>query len=773
MKRKLVRVKGVVQGVGFRPFLYRLAHEYHIVGTVQNDAHGVLLDAQGENDNLESFILAIEKEAPPLARITQISVEEREPGNLDSFKIIQSSNDIERSVLISPDVATCDDCLREIFNKDDRRYRYPFTNCTNCGPRYTITADIPYDRPNTTMASFKMCQNCQREYDDPTDRRFHAQPNACPVCGPMVSIHDAMGDVIPTDDPLERAVEYLKKGKILAIKGLGGFHLAVDALNEDAVVRLRKRKHREEKPFAIMSPDIVTIEKFAHVSSTELRLLTSHERPIVLLRKKGESEIAESVSPGNAFVGVMLPYTPLHHLILRNNFTALVMTSGNYSEEPIAKDNQEALDRLGAIADYFLMHNRDILIRSDDTVMRVLDNSAIPVRRARGYVPFPIFLKDELPEVLACGAELKNTICFSKGNHAFLSQHIGDLENMETYSFLKESIVHLSKILQVNPKIIVHDLHPQYLSTQWAVEQQDIEKIAVQHHHAHIAACLAENQVNEKVIGVAFDGTGYGEDSTIWGGEILIADLQNYTRAAHFDVVPIPSGERAIKEPWRMALSYLYHAFGEELFKLKIPFVKSIKRSNAEKLLYAMKRNLNSPLTSSCGRLFDGIAALCGIRHKVSFEGQAAMEFEMVMYENRNIDDIIESADTWQGSRYSFFIEEENDALIIKYESLIKAIIQDIVEGVQSSEISFQFHTALVQSVLEVCERLREKYRIELVALSGGCFQNAFLATIMPRMLKNRNFKVFTHRLLPPNDGCISLGQAAIAGKKLKFRMRA
>ncbi|MDZ7392781.1 MAG: carbamoyltransferase HypF [candidate division KSB1 bacterium] len=764
VKRAQIRITGVVQGVGFRPFLYRLATEHGIVGTVRNDAHGVLVDAQGDNGSLSAFLHEIRQSPPPLARITDITVEYLPPARFTGFQIVASEADIERSVLIAPDVATCDDCLQELFDPTDRRYRYPFINCTNCGPRFTITADVPYDRPNTTMASFAMCPDCQREYNDPLDRRFHAQPNACPVCGPRLWLLDERGAPLETPDPVGMAVELLRQGLVVAVKGLGGFHLAVDATDDAAVRRLRARKHREEKPLAVMSPDLAAVQEFAMVSRAEQQLLQSRERPIVLLRKKQPCRIAEAVAPGNAFVGVMLPYTPLHHLLLRGNFLALVMTSGNLSEEPIAKDNDEAVRRLQGIADYFLVHNRDILVRSDDSVLRVVDGRATPIRRSRGYVPLPLLLEEGHRATLGCGAELKNTICILRGRHAFLSQHVGDLENAETMQFFEECVAHLQRILQVKPEVVAYDLHPRYLATQWALDRANARLVGVQHHHAHIAACLAENRVSGPVIGLALDGTGYGTDGTVWGGEFLVADTRRFVRKGHMRPVRMPGAEKAIRQPWRMALAYLSDAYEEEMWRLPLPVLLD-HRSAARPLVEAMKAGVNAPLTTSCGRLFDGVAAIAGGRRIVSFEGQAAMEWEMAMYHLVGPEEASSDLERAAEEAYACDVRDTPDGLILDYRRLVKGVVGDVLAGVEVPLISRRFHAGLCVALAKVCVRLREQTGLQTVALSGGCFQNVYLSTVLPRMLTAAGFEVLVHRLLPPNDGCISLGQAVVASQ--------
>ena len=761
IKRREIHIEGIVQGIGFRPFAFRLAREHQISGFILNDANGVVIDAEGEDARLDVFIDSLQTTAPPLSRIIHFSLRQRDPIGYASFEIRDSKGANEHKALISPDIAVCGDCLRELFDPKDRRYRYPFINCTNCGPRYTITNDIPYDRPNTSMAKFRMCPNCRREYNDPSDRRFHAQPNACPVCGPKVTLVDARGRQISTDDPILKTVQYFQKGSIIAIKGLGGFHLAANALDDNAVHRLRQRKHREEKPLAIMVPNLETAGHFVEINPIERQLLQSPERPIVLLSKKPDCKIAHAVAPNNAFLGVMLPYTPLHHLLWQEEISTLVMTSGNLSEEPIAIDNDEALQRLSGIADYFLIHNRDILLRSDDSVISLIGSKSVPIRRSRGYVPVPILLENKVPQILACGGELKNTVCVTKGRNAFLSQHIGDLENLETLGFFEECINHLKRILQINPIAIAYDLHPRYLSTQWAQSQMNVQLVGVQHHHAHIASCLADNGFSGPVIGLALDGTGYGSDGNVWGGEILIADTKNFQRAAHFEYLPMPGGEKAIKEPWRMALSYLNFTFGKSLWQLPVEFVKKLDNDKAHLVLQAIEKRINSPLTSSLGRLFDGVAALLGLHDKVAFEGQAAMELEMTLY--NHVSGSANDNNYDATNLYSFTLEERDGVYHIGLAEVIKQIIFDIKNGVAIPNISHRFHDSIICVLVEICELLRKRTSINTVAMSGGCFQNRYLSLSLSEQLRQNGFKTLMHSIVPPNDGGLALGQAVVA----------
>jgi len=768
MRNRLrIEVTGIVQGVGFRPFIYQLAKRHSLVGYVSNTSDGVVIEVEGDETSLNDFARKIEQEAPPLAVITGVHSESLPLGAEADFVIRKSSRKDERRALISPDVCICSDCLRELFDRDDRRYRYPFINCTNCGPRYTITEDIPYDRANTTMASFVMCDECRAEYEDPMNRRFHAQPNACWTCGPNVFLTDAAGETLEGEDAIYATIEHLHDGRIVAIKGLGGFHLAVDATNDDAVKRLRGRKMREEKPFAMMSRDTESVERFCAISAEEKELLESPNRPIVLLRKRPGNPISEWVAPRNKYLGVMLPYTPVHYLLLQNDFLALVMTSANPSDEPIVIDNAEALERLAGLADYFLMHNRDIFVQNDDSVARVVNGMPVIVRRSRGYAPRPIFMKNEADSVLACGPELKNTVCLLKGKNAFVSQHIGDLKTAETFAVFKKTIEHMQRIFEINPRIIAYDLHPDYLSTRYAAELRDNDSdkrsfVGVQHHHAHIVSCMAECGIEGTVIGLALDGTGYGDDGRIWGGEILVADELSYRRAGHFEYVPMPGGDAVIKQPWRMALSYLYHTYGDELWSLDIEFVRTIDREKADVLLNMVDRGVNSILTSSCGRLFDAVAALIGVRDSITYEGQAACELEGIM------------ADEDAGSCPYGIAEQEVQTgdgdtarpFVLSFADTIRAIVNDLRESADPARISRKFHRTIADAIKDACVRVRESEGLNRVTMSGGVFQNVYLLGTLTTELREMGFEVYQHRLVPNNDGCISLGQAVVAARR-------
>ena len=750
---KLLNVNGIVQGVGFRPHVFQLARHYKLNGEVSNTSSGVLIHIEGLPEDIDAFESDLVKKSPPLAYIVEVSAEAVPPRPCQDFRIVKSSAAAAVSTLISPDVCVCSDCLQEMFDPDDRRYRYPFINCTNCGPRYTIIDDIPYDRPKTSMRSFKMCPSCQAEYDDPNDRRFHAQPNACPECGPRVKLTDSTGSELEAADPIAKAAELLKDGAVLAVKGLGGYHLAVNAENDAAVGALRARKLREEKPLALMCADMGGIRRFAEVAPDEEDLLNTIQRPIVLLSQKSSNTISAAVAPDNKYFGVMLPYTPLHYLLLDHGFTALVMTSGNLSEEPIAIDNSDALARLSDIADYFLVHDRDIYLRSDDSIVRRSAGETRFLRRSRGYVPIPVFLKQKMPAVAAVGAELKNTVCLTKDDKAFLSQHIGDLENLSTYDFFQLTLDHLRRILDITPELIANDLHPDYMSTRYASEQTSLPTVAVQHHHAHVVSCMAEHQLDGPVIGLSFDGTGLGTDGNIWGGEVLVAEPGRFKRAAHLSYVPMPGGAAAIKEPWRMAAGYLIQAYGDEFLDLNIPAFQAIEPARLNVIAEMISKGINSPLTSSLGRLFDGVAAILGIRNRVSFEGQAAMMLEMLAADN--------------ATRVYDHQWEAGADVQINPAPIIRAVVSDLKAGIPPSQISANFHATLIDLFSRVCDAARREFELNRVVLSGGCFQNATLLQGLLQALGNKSFEVYAHRLVPTNDGGIALGQAVVAANSM------
>jgi hydrogenase maturation protein HypF len=766
LARRLL-VTGVVQGVGFRPFVYGLAARLDLVGWVCNTSAGVLIEIEGSAESIDEFRSALTRDAPPLARIDQITIEPLPVNGFTTFEIRESRSAPGAFQPISPDISICPDCLRELFDPHDRRYHYPFINCTNCGPRFTIIKDIPYDRPFTTMSSFEMCPDCAREYHDPLDRRFHAQPIACPTCGPKVwleevgsaefevsKVRSANAAIRNPQSAIEEAQRLLLNGKIIAVKGLGGFHLACDATNEAAVTELRRRKGRIDKPFALMMADLETIERYCLVSPEERSVLESHERPIVLLWRRSDParSIASSVAPGQHTLGVMLPYTPLHYLLLEG-LPALVMTSGNYSEEPIATDNTDALTRLAPLADACLLHDRDIHIRTDDSVVRVFQGVELPIRRSRGYAPYPVRLPFKAPHILAVGGELKNTFCVTRDDYAFLSHHIGDLENYETLQSFEAGIDHFETLFRIKPEILAYDLHPNYLATRYALaraERDELPAIAVQHHHAHIAACLAEHRHSgdRRVIGVAFDGTGYGIDGAIWGGEFLLADYAGFERATHLDYVALPGGDAATRKPARIALAYL-SAAGLSL-EADLPPMAALSNEERRLIEQQIRTGFNSPLTSSMGRLFDAVASIIGVRQEVNYEGQAAIELEAI-------------ADPSESGAYAFEIGETIGAA-----PLIRSIVADYRAGVDRSIIAARFHNSVARMIHTVCVNLRARHGLNQVALSGGVFQNVTLLSKTLELLRAADFEVFTHRYVPPNDGGLALGQAVVAQHSAK-----
>ena len=759
-----VRVEGIVQGVGFRPFVYGLATRLGISGLVGNDVDGVFAEVEGSPPAIAEFLRALEREPPPLARVERVSAS-RIPaaGTSGPFEIVPSDPAGRRRTLIAADTATCHDCLRELADPADRRFRYPFINCTNCGPRFTIVKDVPYDRPLTTMAGFTMCERCAAEYHDPADRRFHAQPTCCPACGPELTLRNKSGAPLPGVDldgtpagageaALVAAAAMLRAGRVLAVKGLGGYHLAADATNEQAVAALRARKHREDKPFAIMTADLAAARQLCQVDEGAAALLISQARPIVLLPRLPGTAVATSVAPGNRQLGIMLPYTPLHHLLLAAVGRPLVLTSGNVSDEPIAYRDADALDRLAGIADAFLTHDRAIHIRTDDSVARTVRGRPMLVRRSRGYVPEPVTVRGGFPRpVLACGAELKNTFCLAKENRAFVSHHIGDLENAETLRSFTEGIEHFTRLFDVTPQVVAYDLHPEYLSTKYALDLADVDLVGVQHHHAHIASCLADNGADGPVIGVAFDGTGYGQDGTIWGGEFLIASLAKFLRGGHLTPVPMPGGAAAIRQPWRMAASYV-DAAGLNVGSLDVAR-RNVARWDA--VVSMARRQVNAPLTSSTGRLFDAVAAILGIRDEINYEGQAAIELEQL-------------ADPGETRAYRAAFEtapiEAGEPFLARGADFVAAAVNDLARGVPPESIAARFHNGVAALIEDGCMLLREQHGLSTVALSGGVFQNLLLLRRTADRLENRGFTVLTHSRVPCNDGGISLGQAVIAG---------
>ena len=799
--RTAVRVEGVVQGVGFRPFVYTLATGLGLVGHVGNDLDGVFVEVEGPVAAVGEFLLLLERDAPPLARIERVTTRAIAPRRSASFAIAASEpagpagptspagpagpagpdgptgpdrptgpgRAGRRRTLVSADTATCADCLRELADPADRRFGYPFINCTNCGPRFTIVRDVPYDRPLTTMAAFAMCEPCAAEYHDPADRRFHAQPTCCPACGPRLALRDPAGNALAGDplapdplapEPVAAAAELLRQGRILAVKGLGGYHLAADAASEEAVALLRARKHREDKPFAVMAADLAAARRLAEVDTAAADLLTSPARPIVLLPRRPEAApdaaVAAATAPGNRQLGIMLPYSPLHHLLLAALGRPMVLTSGNVSDEPIVYRDEEALERLGGIADAFLVHDRAIHIRTDDSVARTFRGRPMLIRRSRGYVPEPVVVASGFPRhVLACGAELKNTFCLARGRHVFVSHHIGDLENAETLRSFTEGIEHFRRLFDVEPQVVAHDLHPEYLSTKYALELDGVDLQPVQHHHAHIASCLADNGAAEggaaeggadgPVIGVAFDGTGYGTDGTIWGGEFLAADLATFERGGHLTPVPMPGGAAAIRQPWRMAAAYL----GADSDGLDV-----VRRNQAHwpAIRSMARRGVNSPLTSSAGRLFDAAAAILGVRDAINYEGQAAVELEQL-------------ADPAEAGAYPAALEA-GQPFQIRGADLLHGVIDDLTSGVPAPVIAARFHHGVAALIEAGCVAMRDRYGLRTVALSGGVFQNSLLLHATVARLEARGFRVLLHSRVPCNDGGISLGQAVVAAAR-------
>ncbi len=748
---KHISVQGVVQGVGFRPFVFKLARDCGLKGWVLNTSSGVEIEVEGRGASIDRFLDGLVRNAPPLAHIEGLQVTPANPNNYTSFEIRESQQDTGYQ-LISPDIATCHDCVAEIFDPHDRRYRYPFTNCTNCGPRFTIISDIPYDRPNTTMSIFRMCEACKREYEDPLNRRFHAQPNACPVCGPKVWLENASGERVVCDDVVGEAARLLATGSILAVKGLGGFHLACAACSEETVNILRKRKGRPDKPLAVMMRHLDKVRKECFCDEEEAALLLSPHAPIVLLRFREESRIARNVAPGNRYLGAMLPCTPLHHLLLADFAGPLVMTSGNITEEPIAKDNEEAKRRLKGLADYFLIHDRDIHSRYDDSVCMVTEKGPQLIRRARSYAPFPIRLPFGCTPLLAVGAQEKSSFCLTRDRYAFVSQHIGDLENVETLDHFTATVDLYERLFRIKPELIVHDLHPDYLSTRYVQEiKGDLPVVGVQHHHAHIASCMVDNGIVEPVIGVAFDGSGFGPDGTVWGGEFIIARLDGFERVGRIEPLPMPGGELAIRKPYRLAIAYLHRLLG---YVPELPFVCDISEEERGVIIQQLEQGFNTPLTSSCGRLFDAVSALLNIRKTITFEGQAAIELEMLSQQNG------------EAQGYAYGLVEHDGMQEVRVRPLLEQILNDIGSGVPVQEIGLRFHETVARVIRDVVARIAKETGISRVALSGGCFQNRLLLRRTLPLLTGTGLEVLIHRQVPCNDGGIALGQAAIAHGK-------
>jgi len=790
-QRLRLRICGAVQGVGFRPFIYACARSCDLRGFVGNESGGVFIEVEGLENDLISFQKLVRENAPPLAHITSIKIEEIPATAEADFRIVESRLRESKNTLVSPDASVCGDCLRELFDETNRRFRHPFINCTNCGTRFTIIKDIPYDRPNTTMSVFKMCELCQSEYGDSLNRRFHAQPNACRNCGAKIWFFSADEKEIYDEDAILATQNFLTEGKIVAVKGIGGFHLACDARNEMALRILRERKGRAGKPFAVMCRDLETAQSLAEIGDVERILLTGKERPIVLLRKKNNNALSELIAPNNLFLGVMLPYSPLHYLLLNSidkkfhNLDVLVMTSGNFSSEPIVKDNAEALEKLAALADAFLLHDRDIFVPCDDSVVRVFEeeltandtkdakektnktlNSAsfavqkkyheLPIRRSRGYAPFPVQLPFKVPPILAVGGEMKATFCVAKDEFAFMSQHIGDMENLETLQAFEKSVGQMRKLFRIEPEIIAFDKHPNYLSARWAKDnlielfQPETRLVAVQHHHSHIASVMAENGLDgtEKVIGFAFDGTGYGDDGAIWGSEVLLADYRGFERAAHLKYFPLAGGDVSVKKPYRVALAHLWQAGID--WNENLPCVAVCSDTERRILRTQFENNFNTVPTSSFGRLFDAVAALAGVRQTITYEAQAAIEFEAALDET--ISDFYE------------FDLIEGEIIQIDCADLISEVAKDVLAQIPFAKISAKFNNAVADLILRLALKFQARENLNKVALSGGCFQNVALLRASISRLRGKDFEVFTHRQVPPNDGGLALGQAVIAG---------
>jgi hydrogenase maturation protein HypF len=755
--RLRVTIRGAVQGVGFRPFVYRLANELGLKGWVNNSSQGVFIEVEGGPEKLKRFLLRLPDEKPPRSFIQSLESSHLDPVEFSDFEIRESESHGAKTALVLPDIATCPDCFAEIFDPIDRRYRYPFTNCTNCGPRYSIIETLPYDRPNTTMKTFEMCDECRAEYEDPADRRFHAQPNACPKCGPHLDLWDSDGDIVSTDqEAIARTADAIRDGRIVAVKGIGGFHLMVDARNDKAVRELRHRKHREEKPLAVMFPSLEAIEAVCMVDEIETRLLLSPEAPIVLLKKKNvDSGLSHLLAPGNPYLGGMLPYAPLHHLLMTELGFPVVATSGNLSDEPICTDENEALKRLNGIADHFLVHNRPIARHVDDSIVRVMMGREMVVRRARGFAPLPVQLGDELPPIIAVGAHLKNAVAVSSGANAFISQHIGDLETTEAYLAFRRVIDNLEDLYGITPSVIACDRHPDYLSTKFANES-GLTRNPVQHHYAHILSCMAENEIRPPALGIAWDGTGYGIDGTIWGGEFLLLNNEGFERIAHLRTFRLPGGDAAVKEPRRSAIGLLYEIFGERLFEMHELFpVLAFMPAELKTIRQMLVGTVNAPRTSSAGRLFDAVASIVGLRERIRFEGQAAMELEFL-------------ADPKEYAAYDFEMAIGTPSAI-DWEPMICEVIADTLDGLSPSHIAAKFHNTLVDMIVRIAAIADER----AVVLSGGCFQNKYLTERAITKLRERGHSVYWHQRVPTNDGGIALGQIAATAATIRQPFRA
>ena len=744
VSRLRVVIRGAVQGVGFRPFVFRIATELQLKGWVSNTSQGVFIEVEGPRTTVEAFLLRLEPEKPPRAFIQSLESSFLDPIGFSGFEIRESRETGPKTALVLPDIATCPDCLREMFDVSNRRYLYPFTNCTNCGPRFTIIEALPYDRNNTSMKSFEMCPACRREYEDPLDRRFHAQPNACPVCGPHVELWNPAGEIVEIHrQAILGAVKAIREGKIVAVKGLGGFHLVADARNDKAVRELRRRKNREEKPFAVMMPSLEAAQKVCRISDLERRMLLSPEAPIVLLERSNPSAIAPAVAPGNPSLGVMLPYTPLHHILLHELKFPVVATSGNVSDEPICTDEQEALRRLNKIADYFLVHDRPIVRHVDDSVTRLVAGRELVLRRARGFAPLPVAVAHDLQPALAVGAHLKNTVAITAGSNIVVSQHIGDLETKQSLDAFHKVIGDFQALYETQPAEVVCDLHPDYLSTSYA-KSTGLPTFGIQHHYAHIASCMAENQLEGPVLGVSWDGTGYGSDGTIWGGEFLLAAEGTFQRVAALKSFRLPGGDQAVKEPRRTALGLLHELYGDlEYSDASLLPITSFSKPALGVVRQMLEKDVQSPWTTSAGRLFDAVASIIGLRHIVNFEGQAAMELEYAAT-GQTTDD-----------SYEFLVSDSDNRLVVDWSPMIMELIEEKRQGVLDRILAAKFHNTLAEMILAVALRIRE-FR---VVLSGGCFQNKILTERTVRLLEASGFRAYWHQRIPPNDGGIAAGQ--------------
>jgi hydrogenase maturation protein HypF len=743
--RLKIQIAGIVQGVGFRPFVFRLAEDTGLKGYVLNNASGVLIEVEGDKHTLHDFLVRLDKDKPELAKIYSLQHTFLEDAGYQKFEIRESEERGDKRASVLPDITICEECFMEITNPKNRRFIYPFTNCTNCGPRFTIIKSLPYDRKNTSMKDFKVCPECDKEYHLPSDRRFHAQPNACHVCGPWTSLYDCEGNVIcEKEDALEKVVNLIRKGNIIAVKGIGGYHLVCDATSGEAVDKLRERKHREEKPMAVMFPDLNYVRNETLIGELEERAITSIERPIVIVKKNDATTLADSVSPNNSTIGVFLPYTPLHHLIMRKLKISMVATSANMTDEPIAKDEKDAFARLSDIADYFFTHNRDIVRRCDDSVVRIVAERQVPIRRSRGFVPLPIIVPFSFEKpVLALGPYMNSTVALGIDNKVFLSQHIGDLDTPLATEFYEETINDFLRLFDVKPGIVVSDMHPGYYSTRFGERHFSSDLVKVQHHYAHILSCMIENDISKdtEVIGFAFDGTGYGLDKTIWGGEVMIASYMGFKRAYHLRPYKLPGGDKAVKEPCRTAFSLLYETLGDEAGSVDlVPLTKEEKSF----FMTMIKKDINSPVTTSMGRLFDGVASIIGLRHKVSYNAQAAIELEQLALMSE------------ESGSYPFSLGDG----IIDQRPMIEMIINDLDAEVSKEVIAKKFHNTLVKIIIFTAELLRKETGIVHVALSGGVFQNSILLENAFYKLKERGFTPLIHQLVPPNDGGIPLGQA-------------